>query len=580
MFFWQYWRPDNLPESIREKGILAVQREIILQSLYNITLIIMTVGSLAIFLITTIQNSSGDVFRSGREVFYLAGYFLFAFFALNRRIPYPVRAGAIIVIFQMLGASALVSFGLSGTGITFLFASILLSNLLFRQQSALGFDALAMIILGGMGALMLTGRVALPPTSVQANSGDPMQWFLAGLVLVFAASILTASVFMILRGMSGALLTSEKLTRDLEEERGSLEVRVKERSAALEKRLDQFEIASQIARDISIESSLESLLNNAVNLIRDRFGFYHVGVFINDEKGEYAVLRAATGTAGKAMLERFHRLRIGETGIVGYVAARGEVRIALDVQNDPVHYKNPNLPDTRAEMALPLKLGDLTIGALDVQSVAPDAFTQEDARVLQTIADQLATAFEKTSLVERLEKSLAELDQADRNATQKAWRDHLRANRQKLAYRYHNEQLSDQVEASEQSAQAQALGETVIRVAPAQDGQDHPSTVLAVPIKLRNQILGVVDIRFESAAVSPDLVALIEGTVSRLAVSLENARLVEENQYRAERERVVGEISSKVRSATDVDSVLRVAVQEIGRSLGVSEVMVQLRKEA
>jgi GAF domain-containing protein len=93
-------------------------------------------------------------------------------------------------------------------------------------------------------------------------------------------------------------------------------------------------------------------------------------------------------------------------------------------------------------------------------------------------------------------------------------------------------------------------------------------------------VLGVVDIRFDSANVSPDLISLIEGTVNRLAVSLENARLLEEIQFRAERERLIGEISSKVRSASDVDTVLRVAIQEIGQSLGVSEVMVQLRKDS
>lgn len=579
MSFWRYWKPDNLPDSLRQKGALDVQREVILQSLYNITLVIFTIISAVALLVTVIYPSSSTIFQSDKEGVYIASYLTFAFFALNRKIRYPIRAGAIILFPQALGAFALISYGLSGTGITFLFASILLANLLFRQKVAIIFDALAILILAGTGALMLTGQVALPPTSVQANSGDPMQWLIASLVFVFTASILTILIFMILHSMNGVILKSEKLTHDLEEERGSLDSRAKERSVALEKRLDQFEIASQIARDISIESNLASLLNNAVNLIRDRFGFYHVGVFINDEKGEYAILRAATGTAGQTMLERSHRLRIGQTGIVGYVAAHGEARIALNVQDDPVHYKNPDLPDTRAEMALPLRLGDQTIGALDVQSVIPDAFSQEDARVLQTIADQLAIAFEKTGLVERLEQSLTELDQVDRNATQKAWHDHLRASRQKLAYRYHNAQLSDQVEASQQLMQAQMLGETIVQVVPGQDGQDQPSTVLAVPIKLRNQVLGAVDIRFQSATVSPDLITLIEGTVNRLAVSLENARLVEENQARAERERVVNEISSKVRSASDVDSVLRVAAQEIGRSLGVSEVTVQLRKE-
>lgn len=577
---WQFLKPENLPAKIHQKGSLATQREITLQNIYNFTLLILTLASIAVILATIRMDASDQVFRSGMQWTYLTGYGLFLFFALDRKIAYYLRAGFLVVIFQAIGASALHSFGLSGTGITFIFASILLANLLFNQIAALIFDTGSVLIVASIGFSMLTGRLPLPPTTVQANSGEPMQWFLAVVVLLFAAGILTRSIFIILRGMNKAVLTGEKLTHELGEEQASLEGRVKERSVELEKRINQFEIASQIAREISGETSLESLLNNAVDLIRDRFGFYHVGLFINDDRSEYTVLRAATGEAGRAMLERFHRLKIGEMGIVGYVAGQGEARIALNVQDDIVHYKNPNLPDTRSEMALPLRSGEKTIGALDVQSVLPDAFTQEDARILQTIADQLAIAFEKTGLVAQLRQSLEELESTDRGTTQKAWREHLHTNRQPLAYRYHHAQLSTEVETTEQALEAQAQGETIVNFTPEQDGQGNPETVLAVPIKLRNQVLGVINIHFERTNVSPDLIALIEGTANRLAVSLENARLLEEIQYRAERERVVNEISTKVRSASDVDSVLRVAIQELGKSLGVSEVMVQLRKNS
>lgn len=333
-----------------------------------------------------------------------------------------------------------------------------------------------------------------------------------------------------------------------------------------------------MAREISGKNDLDTLLDTSASLIRERFGFYHVGIFLTDEKKEYAVLRSATGEAGQVMLERGHRLKIGEIGMVGYVVSQGEARISMDVDSDAVHYKNPLLPETRSELALPLRLGEITIGAMDVQSVVPNAFSHEDVRILQTIADQLAIAFEKTRLVVELQRSLEELDSTDRAATQKAWRSHLRNTRQKLTYRYRNAHLESQAVETEHAQEAMDKGQPVLRTLSESTGQDRPITVLAIPIKLRNQVLGVVDIHFEAAAVSPDLVTLIENTVSRLAVSLENARLLEEIQLRAERERLVGEISTKVRSASDVDSVLRIAIQEIGQSLGVSEVMVQLRK--
>jgi GAF domain-containing protein len=173
------------------------------------------------------------------------------------------------------------------------------------------------------------------------------------------------------------------------------------------------------------------------------------------------------------------------------------------------------------------------------------------------------------------------LEASYRTTTQKAWRTHLKNTHQRLAYRYHNAQLENAAEDSPHGQEALYKGQPVLKVVKGpKDEEERATTVFAVPIKLRNQVLGVVDIHFQGTNVSPDLISLIEGTVNRLAISLENARLLEEIQYRAERERLVSEISSKVRAASDVDSVLKIAIQEIGRSLGVSEVMVQLRKDS
>ncbi len=596
-------RPAHLHETVLKKGVLAANREIILQSLFNIILVAVTIGLPAFML------GSPQVFRSGELLAYLVGYLIFVVIALVRRINYYFRAAVVVIMLQALGASALLSYGLSGTGITFIFASILIANLLYGPALGAVFDVTGVIPIALIGFLMVSGRYPLPPLTVMANSNNPLQWITAGTVMVFAVALTAGSIIVVLRGLNNALLQSEKLTEDLEAERASLERRVEERSAALKKRVDQFTIASMIARDISGETNLEGLLNTAVNLIRDQFSFYHVSVFLNDDKNQFAVLKAATGEAGRIMLERGYRMKIGEIGMVGYVTSRGEARISSDVNSDVIYYKNPLLPETRSEMTLPLRRGasastqDHTIGALDVQSAAPDAFTSEDMRILQIIADQLSIAFEKTRLVEELQRSVDELEASYRTTTQKAWRAHLRNTHQKLAYRYHNERLENQVDESDQAQEALAKGQPIYQVVPgaSQGIKDEPgrpvtagangargvvgsvgseSSVLAVPIKLRNQVLGVVDIRFQSANVSPELISLIEAAVNRLAVSLENARLLEEIQYRAERERLVSEISTKVRAAADVDTVLRTAIQEIGRSLGVSEVMIQLRKDA
>lgn len=569
----QLLNPGNLPEKAARKGVLNIQREIVLQHVMNILLVICSLGFAMILMF------SPQVTHSSQVWIYLLAYLGIATVTLVRNFPYAFRAAVAIAILGGLAAIALVGSGLGGAGMVLLLAAILLTNLFFSSRVGAVVIILSVALLVAIGLMMNSGRIPLPQVQALANSGSLVEWGIAVVVLIIAASITASSLQTILRGLNTALIQNQKQAKELGAEQATLEERVQQRSADLRKRVEQFEVASQIAREISGETDLEDLLTKAVNLIHDRFGFYHVGLFVNDDKNQYTILRAATGDAGRAMLDRSHRLKIGEIGMVGYAASSGESRIAMDVTGDALHYKNPLLPETRSEVALPLRASGQTIGALDVQSVIENAFSQEDVRILQTIADQLALAFEKTRLVTDLRHSLEEIEGSAKASSQKAWRTHLLNTRQQVAYRYHDNFLDTQVEETPQARQALATGQPLLQTTSV-DARGKPYTIYAVPIRIRNVVLGVVNIRFESGNVSPDLLALIEGTVNRLSVSLENARLLEEIQLRAERDRLVSDISSKVRSAPDVDSVLRIAIQEIGQSLGVSEVMVQLRKDA
>jgi PAS domain S-box-containing protein len=194
----------------------------------------------------------------------------------------------------------------------------------------------------------------------------------------------------------------EQIQRHAEE----LEQQVTARTAELARRSAQLRVAAEVARDATTAHSLDVLLDNAVNLIRDRFEFYHASIFMTDERGEYAVLRSATGKTGRQMLEHGHSLKVGETGVVGYVCASGEPRITFDTGADASHFDNPFLPDTRSEMALPMRVGGRIIGALDVQSSKEAAFDDEDVSILQTLADQLAVAIERTHLFEQVQATL------------------------------------------------------------------------------------------------------------------------------------------------------------------------------
>lgn len=170
---------------------------------------------------------------------------------------------------------------------------------------------------------------------------------------------------------------------------------------------------AEVGRSITSILNLNRLLRTTVDTICDEFGFYYAGVFLIDQTGEWAILRAGRGAAGDAMIAAGHRLRVDGNSMIGAATGRRKARIALDVGEEPFHFKNPHLPDTRSEMALPLIAGDEVIGALTVQSAKETAFASDDAATLQAMADQLATAIRNAQLHFQNQQLLA---QADRRA--------------------------------------------------------------------------------------------------------------------------------------------------------------------
>ena len=176
-----------------------------------------------------------------------------------------------------------------------------------------------------------------------------------------------------------------------------------------ERRTRLLEAANVVGREVTSILSLDALLPGTVNIICEAYGFYYAGVFLLDESGEYAVLRAGYGEAGKAMLAEGYRLKVGPGSMIGAAVSFGEARIALDVEEERVHFKNPHLPHTRSEMALPLIFGHRVLGAVTIQSVEERAFSQDDITTLLTMAEHLAVAINNAYALERLKEAHAEL---------------------------------------------------------------------------------------------------------------------------------------------------------------------------
>lgn len=360
----------------------------------------------------------------------------------------------------------------------------------------------------------------------------------------------------------------------------NLEGQVRARTKDLVRRTSQLEAVTFIAREVARVKHPDTLMRNAVELIRDRFGFYHVGIFLVDETGEYAHLVAATGEIGQTLIENKHQLKVGETSIVGTVTATGYPRIVQNVGEYQVYFKNPLLPDTRSEMTIPLRAGDHIIGALDIQSTQESAFDEEDIGIMSVLADQLASAIENARLVERLEnanKEMMALYEIQKGQNPQLWTEN-----EVLAYEYDrfhirpiDNQIPDTVRERLLSGQTVALD-----VSQAKQIKGVSRALLLVPLMLRGQALGAIGL--ESSAPdhqwTSEEITTVESIATQAAVSLENARLLEEAQQRVFQEKAVSDITASVSSSMKIESVLRTTAQELSRLLQDAEVLIQLNK--
>ncbi|GAB4459622.1 MAG: hypothetical protein Kow0070_14830 [Anaerolineales bacterium] len=340
----------------------------------------------------------------------------------------------------------------------------------------------------------------------------------------------------------------------------------------LEKRASQLEIISEIVKAETSLENLQSLLPRITTAISERMGYYHVGIFLLDDNKEYAVLRAANSPGGQRMLARGHKLKVGQTGIVGYVSALGAPRIALDVGADAVYFDNPDLPDTRSEIALPLVIGGQIIGVLDVQSAEPNAFQQEDVRVLTTLADQIAVAIQNARSFESMQE-LLEKAQRTSSYLQDAWLI-LQGEDTKTAYKATEDGVEPLSRPRMSVYNRKALTE---KQTVAESGVN---AALAVPIRVRGEVIGVLEIHTRNEHEwDEDEIDIAEAVAERLSLALETSLLLKSTQRRAELERITTDITSRITATTQIDAILRTAVEELSRALGGSEVLVQLHAE-
>lgn len=435
-----------------------------------------------------------------------------------------------------------------------------------------------------------------------------------GLIL-FKVGELEGLAYETLRAQISSALKGALLVQQLEE-----------RSRTLQRRAVQLEASADVAQTITSIFDADELLKQTVNLIRDRFGFYHVGIFLIDESGEWAVLREATGEAGAQMKAEDHRLFVNESSMVGWTALNRQPRIALDAESEVGRFSHPLLPNTRSEVTLPVMVGEQILGVLNVQSEEEAAFDQDDVQVLQAMANQIAVAIENARRISdeaTLLEATSPIYRASRLlTTATATREVADAIIESVAETGADGCLVVEFEFSltdeptallylgvwrrdrepqfqpglrlpiEESPFPLEMISTLWTVTDVEQDRRLPESARAVfkatdakalvniPLRSGDRIIGQIVVLRSSPGPFPEAaLRLYEVLSDQAAVALERAQLLEDAQKRAEQEHVTRQMIDRIRRADEVRQALEITAEDLAQTLKVPHVSIRLSPE-
>jgi GAF domain-containing protein len=497
---------------------------------------------------------AGAISGLGVQPFYFLAYWL----GRRGRVTLAAFIPTTVVFLVMVGSFFQVGLGhVSTVGLAMV---VVTAGILMGAGAAGLFMVLSVAAYLAAGWAQMQGLIptALPAIETVAIDAVGLGLGLAVLVLFEWVSA---------REIRKALQTERRSASLAATQSRELETLVRERTRSLERRALQLQTAADIARLATEEVELEDLLRRAVHLIQDRFGMYYVAIFLLDETGTWANLAAGTGQAGQRLLARSHRLAVGSASLVGWVTANLQPRLSQDVEEDPYHFRNPLLPETRSEITVPLRVGDRLLGALDIQSKEAGAFHEEEIPAYEALADELAFAIEKARAMRNLQRELMRFESTYREQARQSW---VRFARILEEARVHiSSPLAPAQEQAtfETRSEATRLAETAI----SEDGRE-----VTVPISMRGQVVATMSAR-RSAAEDPwseEDIALLEAIASQTALALESARQYAEEHRRVAELEVINRISQAVSQHLQLDSLYRVVHNQVNQVLGETDLYI------
>lgn len=534
--------PGYTPASASNRGDLFILRERILQAM----LLFFALLGIPVAIFGSLNGIRHHEFYL--PVIYASVYGLLLVILVLRALPYKIRAALLTGLVFFLALSELVESGQTGDMRMFLIAFTSLVAILFGYRAVIGVNLLSLLTIAGTG--IYAAATPAPVIPVLAGLRNGTDWVTSATTFFMISTILCGAITVIISGLSSNLARQAELRQSLEYERDALEDRIQERTRNMTRRITQLRAAAELAQAISGLSDPDTLVQQVVNLMKERFDLYYAGVFLLDSSHQYAVLRAGTGEPGKRMLAQSHQLAVSGSSMIGWAITNRKARIALDVGSEAVRFNNPFLPATRSEVALPIIVRETVLGAMSIQSDKPNAFDENDIAILKSVVDGMAIALENDRLYHETRKSLEEVRMLNRGYLQQAWSETIETYGE-LAYDYENPNIVD---------------EATSKVGAPVD----------IPLIFRNEVIGTITLEMDHPELTEEEKTFIENVTTQTAIALENARLLHETERRAVQEQKLNELASRFARALSVDEILRAAVQELGRLPSVADVSVQL----
>jgi len=504
---------------------------------------------------------------------FFAGWLVVLIIRAWRRLDHRYKAMLFILVAYVLGSVIFARSGLSGSGRVWLLLLPVLAFVLLGQRSGIGAGVVSILIYGlftlAIGQGWVVPQVDEDLTALTMLLSEGGLFLLVAVVLTLALRSFYQSW---LESLAGASATNRQLQGQVQE--------LEKTNRGLQRETSRLQATAEIARAGSSILEPQKLMAEVIEQIQAAFsslGVYYVGLFLLDETQQFVELKAATGEAGRLSLQMGYKVELDEKSAVGWCIIHKQAHIVLNVGQGVSEFDVLSMPETRSEIALPLYSRGSILGALTVQSNRQAAFSEADFAILQTMADLVAVAIDNAQLFTRTETALEEVQTVQRHRLRQTWKDFLAAAPvTQVDYARPGIEPEDNSFLRDARQEAMAHGKTVTIQPQPFEGAD--GTALVVPLKLREEVIGTIALRETDHRRSwtVEEIAMAEAIAEQVALTLDNLRLFEQVQRRAEWERLIGEITARMRETLDVETVLKTAAQEIRQALGLPELAIRL----